>query len=165
MVDVQELFGYIGLFNLYDFQMERTHNSTFSWVLSYFPEVPSLTAVLSDAGWPRNAMGLNLLLSFQTRNPLGSCAAKCFVREECSFRLFLACNISAQYFCGKFYVKLLSRDHLMFLFEWMEIPKTMLCFGENKTSSQRCRQVQNYMEAAVFIVVANKCTTQSSQHM
>ncbi|PQM41928.1 uncharacterized protein Pyn_24478 [Prunus yedoensis var. nudiflora] len=61
--------------------MERTHNSTCSWVLSYFPEVPSLTAVLSDAGWPWNAMGLNLLLSFQTRNPLGSCAAKCFVRE------------------------------------------------------------------------------------
>ncbi|ONI33017.1 hypothetical protein PRUPE_1G400200 [Prunus persica] len=58
-----------------------------------------------------------------------------FVMEECSFRLFLACNISAQYFCGKFYVKLLSKDHLMFLFKRMEIPKTMLCFGENKTSS------------------------------
>ncbi|CAB4265950.1 unnamed protein product [Prunus armeniaca] len=71
VVDVQELFGYIGLINLYDFQMERTHNSTCFWVLSYFPGVSSLTAMLSDAGWPQNAMGLNLLLSFQTRNPLG----------------------------------------------------------------------------------------------
>lgn len=46
----------------------------------------------------------------------------CFVREECSFRLFLACNISAQYFCtkpknnfsGKFLVKLPTGEDVHF---------------------------------------------------
>lgn len=131
MVHVQELFGYFGLLNLYDFQMERTHNRLLGIILLSWSFISYNNAfrcrVAAECHWTES------FVEFPDSQSIGEVVLlNGFVREECSFRLFLACNISAQYFCGKFYVKLLSRDHLMFLFERMEIPKTMLCFGEIK---------------------------------